>query len=75
MQIVSSGESSYLRKVLCLKQEAQYIFGLHLNEHIRQMLVKIMLFVYSNNVEYGYVVDYKSKYCDPSQLCSVSKTM
>ena len=79
MQIISSGESSYLRKILCLKSGVggggQSVLGTNLNEPIRQMLVKLCFFVCSNIVEYGYgfAVDTKSKYCDPSQLCSVPK--
>ena len=39
----------------------QYVFETNLNEPICQILNKIVLFVYSNIVEYGFVEDAKSK--------------
>ena len=35
--------------------------GTNFNEIIRQIMVKVRLFVYSNLVEYGFVGDTKSK--------------
>ena len=46
VQIFSLGESSYLRKILCLKSGGggQSVFGTKFNEPILQMLVKVTLF-------------------------------